>query len=90
MPMSFTRRRGLGTIVSNLAIQFKRKLWWITSPIAYWIYRRTHRYTEPNRCLKGWLNSFVNGLDAGCWTHVCGHDLKYSLKIAMIWWNPKP
>jgi len=33
--------------------------------------------------------NFLMGLREGVWLWMCGYDVKFSLKMARIWWSPK-
>jgi hypothetical protein len=35
------------------------------------------------------FNRYLAGLSAACWTHVCGHGIRYSLHIGWIHWRPE-
>jgi hypothetical protein len=52
--------------------------WRIHAAIYY-----SKRNSSPGVIRSKWLS----GLSDGCWQICCGHDLRFSLHIANIWWG---
>lgn len=71
--------------------RFSRWSWWYTMPVASFIHKHTryrlHPY--PNHTKFKLWDIFLAGLTEACWTHVCGHGIRYSLRIGMIYWKPR-
>lgn len=66
-----------------------RKAWlrWriASETVAFWVFSLIDRLDlVPTDTV---VKRALAGLRDGCWTYVCGHDLKFSVQIAMIWWT---
>lgn len=67
-----------------------RKTWWWTSPVAWWIYRKMPKWIgepEAYERLPRFLARWLSGFKEACWSHACGHDIRYSLHIGNIYWG---
>lgn len=61
----------------------KRRLMSIWRDVVAWFYFK-FLYDEQYK------GKFLMGLREGIWTWMCGYDVNFSLKMARIWWFPKP
>jgi hypothetical protein len=60
------------------------------------VWRGTERVASATCRLIRWWDGpigprgrFRNGLHTMCWTHVCGHGLRYAFDTGCIWWFPR-
>ena len=81
-PSSWWRRSRLRRIFIHAFI------WHGTEKLAWLLYRVTKWADEPNQVPR-WISRWPAGLSVACWTHVCGHGLRYSFDIGSIYWFPR-
>ncbi len=80
-----TQAAARSTRLQRLGYRWHRWSWWYTIKLAKPLHRWTQWTQEPGDHWPRWAHRWLAGLNVACWTHLCGHGLRYSFDIGAIW-----